>query len=61
MKKALQRRHDRCPRLATPGVTVDQAEIVLATNIALKTRLQTLTVRLLHYHGGVDQGHDSAW
>ena len=55
MKKAPQRRHDRCPRLATPGVTVDQAEIALATNIALKTWLQTPTVRLLHYHGGVDQ------
>ena len=35
MKKAPQRRHDRCPRLATPRVTVDPAEIVLATYIAI--------------------------
>ena len=36
MKKAPQRRHDRCPRVATPRVIVDQAAIVLATNITIE-------------------------
>jgi len=36
MKKAPQRHHDRCTRLASPRVTVDQAEIVLATTIVIE-------------------------
>ena len=36
MKKAPQRHHDRCTRLATPIVTIDPAEIVLATNIVIE-------------------------